>query len=159
MLGRQPVGTCVRAVAGERRHRRGLRRLLWAPNELGVARAYVSGDIDIEGDLLAGLDFLEQMSDPNRGPGVRTDAEMKKRCCGWALSACHPGHQRVVRNRPGCIMEQLNPHVGEEVVGECGSDLEEPSLRGWCHIAYGIDDATWSQVAVERHFDDRLPVT
>ena len=59
-------------------NRRGLRRLLWAPNELGVARAYVSGDIDIEGDLLAGLDFLEQMSDPNRGPGVRTDAEMKK---------------------------------------------------------------------------------
>jgi cyclopropane-fatty-acyl-phospholipid synthase len=59
-------------------NRRGLRRLLWAPNELGIARAYVSGDIDIEGDLLAGLDFLEQMSDPNRGPGVRTDAEMKR---------------------------------------------------------------------------------
>ena len=40
-------------------NRRGLRRLLWAPNELGVARAYVSGDIDIEGDLLAGLDSQE----------------------------------------------------------------------------------------------------
>ena len=35
-------------------NRRGLRRLLWAPNELGFARAYVSGDIEIEGDLLAG---------------------------------------------------------------------------------------------------------
>jgi cyclopropane-fatty-acyl-phospholipid synthase len=66
-------------------NRRGLRRLLWAPNELGFARAYVSGDIDIEGDLLAGLDFLEQMSDPSRGPGVRTDAEMKKTLAKAAL--------------------------------------------------------------------------
>ncbi len=59
-------------------NRRGLRRLLWAPNELGFARAYVSGDIDVEGDLPAGLAVLEQMSDPSRGPGVRVDAEMKK---------------------------------------------------------------------------------
>ena len=66
-------------------NRRALRRLLWAPNELGFARAYVSGDIDIEGDLLAGLDVLEQMSDPSRGPGVRTDAEMKKALAKAAL--------------------------------------------------------------------------
>ena len=30
---------------------RALRRLLWAPGELGLARAYVSGDLDVEGDL------------------------------------------------------------------------------------------------------------
>lgn len=59
-------------------NRRGLRRLLWAPNELGFARAYVSGDIEIEGDLLAGMEVLEQMSDPTLGPGVRIDAETKK---------------------------------------------------------------------------------
>ncbi|MCX5045439.1 cyclopropane-fatty-acyl-phospholipid synthase family protein [Aldersonia sp. NBC_00410] len=59
-------------------NRRGLRRLLWAPNDLGFARAYVSGDIDIEGDLLAGLDALERVSDPSRGPGVRIDAQTKK---------------------------------------------------------------------------------
>jgi len=28
-----------------------LRRLLWAPGELGVGRAYVAGDIDIDGDI------------------------------------------------------------------------------------------------------------
>lgn len=38
-------------------NRRGLRRLLWAPNELAFARAYVSGDIDIKGNLVAALDF------------------------------------------------------------------------------------------------------
>lgn len=31
--------------------RRALRRLLWAPGELGLARAYVSGDLDVGGDL------------------------------------------------------------------------------------------------------------
>ena len=38
------------------RRRRALRRLLWAPNELGLARAYVSGDVDIDGDIFALLD-------------------------------------------------------------------------------------------------------
>jgi cyclopropane-fatty-acyl-phospholipid synthase len=32
------------------RHRRALRRLLWAPGELGLARAYVSGDLDLAPD-------------------------------------------------------------------------------------------------------------
>ncbi len=66
-------------------NRRCLRRLLWAPNDLGFARAYVSGDIDIEGDLLAGLDVLEQVSDPSRGPGVRIDKQTKKALATAAL--------------------------------------------------------------------------
>ncbi|WAC92534.1 cyclopropane-fatty-acyl-phospholipid synthase [Mycobacterium sp. Aquia_213] len=37
------------------RSRRALRRLLWCPGELGLARAYVTGDIDVEGDLADGL--------------------------------------------------------------------------------------------------------
>ena len=32
-----------------------LRRALWRPGELGLARAYVSGDLDVEGDLSEGL--------------------------------------------------------------------------------------------------------
>src|SRR3954468_3723798 len=66
-------------------NRRGLRRLLWAPNELGFARAYVSGDIEIEGNLLEGMEVLEQMSDPARGPGVHIDAETKKAVVKAAL--------------------------------------------------------------------------
>ena len=34
---------------------RALRRLLWAPGEMGLARAYVTGDLDVEGDLADGL--------------------------------------------------------------------------------------------------------
>ena len=37
------------------RSRRALRRLLWAPGEMGLARAYVTGDLDVEGDLTDGL--------------------------------------------------------------------------------------------------------
>ncbi|MDT7741191.1 MAG: cyclopropane-fatty-acyl-phospholipid synthase, partial [Actinomycetota bacterium] len=36
-------------------HRRALRRLLWQPGEMGLAHAYVSGDLDVDGDLGAGL--------------------------------------------------------------------------------------------------------
>jgi cyclopropane-fatty-acyl-phospholipid synthase len=34
---------------------RALRRIAWRPGELGLARAYISGDLDFEGDLTDGL--------------------------------------------------------------------------------------------------------
>jgi cyclopropane-fatty-acyl-phospholipid synthase len=37
------------------RNRRAVRRILWRPDELGLARAYVTGDLDVEGDLGDGL--------------------------------------------------------------------------------------------------------
>ncbi|MFF2651773.1 class I SAM-dependent methyltransferase [Streptomyces sp. NPDC058045] len=38
--------------------RRALRRLLWKPGELGLARAWVAGDIDVDGDLYRVLDLM-----------------------------------------------------------------------------------------------------
>ncbi|MDT9691158.1 cyclopropane-fatty-acyl-phospholipid synthase family protein [Streptomyces sp. P9(2023)] len=49
-----PAGAPVLIV----RHRRALRRMLWKPGELGLARAWVAGDIDVEGDLYEVLDRL-----------------------------------------------------------------------------------------------------
>ncbi|MGW5864814.1 class I SAM-dependent methyltransferase [Streptomyces sp. NPDC055239] len=40
------------------RNRRALRRLMWKPGELGLARAWVAGDLDVDGDLYAALDHL-----------------------------------------------------------------------------------------------------
>ncbi|MET0994441.1 MAG: cyclopropane-fatty-acyl-phospholipid synthase family protein [Mycobacterium sp.] len=37
------------------RNRWALRRMLWAPGELGLARAYVAGDVDVEGELADGF--------------------------------------------------------------------------------------------------------
>ncbi|HEX5569491.1 MAG TPA: class I SAM-dependent methyltransferase, partial [Streptomyces sp.] len=47
-----PPGTPTIVV----RHRRALRRLLWKPGELGLARAWVAGEIDVEGDLYEALE-------------------------------------------------------------------------------------------------------
>ncbi len=49
---------------------RALRRFLYAPNELGLARAYVSGELDVEGDLYAALGFPDAL--PAR-PDLRLD--------------------------------------------------------------------------------------
>jgi cyclopropane-fatty-acyl-phospholipid synthase len=59
-------------------HRRALRRLLWAPNQLGFARAYVSGDIEVVGDLLVGLQELDKFAAPEDGPSITVDRSTKK---------------------------------------------------------------------------------
>ncbi|MFD8012741.1 class I SAM-dependent methyltransferase [Streptomyces sp. NPDC058955] len=50
-----PAGTGPVLVV---RDRRALRRMIWKPGELGLARAWVAGDIDVEGDLYEALDAL-----------------------------------------------------------------------------------------------------
>jgi cyclopropane-fatty-acyl-phospholipid synthase len=55
---------------------RALHRLMWQPNELGIARAYVSGDIELEGDLLEAMTLLDALADPERGPSVTVGREL-----------------------------------------------------------------------------------
>ena len=43
--------------------RRAIRRLLWQPNELGLARAYVAGELDVEGDLYEALTAVAPLLD------------------------------------------------------------------------------------------------
>ncbi|WP_327071100.1 cyclopropane-fatty-acyl-phospholipid synthase family protein [Kitasatospora sp. NBC_01302] len=55
------------------RNRRALRRLLWQPGELGLADAYISADLDVEGDLAPALSQVRRAlagHGPVR-PGVR----------------------------------------------------------------------------------------
>ncbi|MFD8721546.1 class I SAM-dependent methyltransferase [Streptomyces sp. NPDC059629] len=53
------------------RNRRALRRMLFKPGELGLARAWVAGDLDIEGDLYAALAAVSELV-WERGEGGRT---------------------------------------------------------------------------------------
>jgi cyclopropane-fatty-acyl-phospholipid synthase len=39
-----------------------VRRLVWSPNELGLGRAYVAGEIDVEGDVFAALGLREVLA-------------------------------------------------------------------------------------------------
>ena len=60
-----PDGPVVRIRSAD-----ALRRLLWAPGELGIGRAYVSGDIDIDGDAIEAVAALRD-SDPQLRVGPR----------------------------------------------------------------------------------------
>ncbi|MGW1783074.1 class I SAM-dependent methyltransferase [Streptomyces sp. NPDC002143] len=56
------------------RNRRGLRRFLFKPGELGLARAWVAGDLEIEGDLYKALDLVSGLV-WERGEDARTLAQ------------------------------------------------------------------------------------
>lgn len=51
----------VNAPVIEFRSRKGLRRMLWCPNQLGLSRAYVAGDIDGPGDLFESFSVLSSV--------------------------------------------------------------------------------------------------
>ncbi|MGH8877299.1 MAG: class I SAM-dependent methyltransferase, partial [Stackebrandtia sp.] len=59
------------------RDKNALRRLLWRPGELGLAQAYISGEIDVIGDLAEGLGRVWRLAGsaaPPRGPRARLAA-------------------------------------------------------------------------------------
>ncbi|GHB40888.1 cyclopropane-fatty-acyl-phospholipid synthase [Streptomyces xanthochromogenes] len=101
-----PPGAPVLVV----RHRRALRRLLWKPGELGLARAWVAGEIDVEGDLYAALDRLsgliwERGGDPKdsvhpvRDPRLRAAAKALLRLGGALPPPAPPAEE--MRRRTG----------------------------------------------------------
>jgi cyclopropane-fatty-acyl-phospholipid synthase len=49
-----------------------LRRILWAPNEVGFARAFITGDAEIEGDLLEAIRAVFQAAPEDLQIGTRT---------------------------------------------------------------------------------------
>ncbi|MGW4777757.1 class I SAM-dependent methyltransferase [Streptomyces filamentosus] len=51
------------------RDRRALRRMVWKPGELGLARAWVAGELDVEGDLYEALDRLSGLIWERDGDG------------------------------------------------------------------------------------------
>jgi cyclopropane-fatty-acyl-phospholipid synthase len=53
------------------RNRRAVRRLLWKPGELGLARAWVAGDLEIDGDIYTALDLMSGLV-WERGEDART---------------------------------------------------------------------------------------
>ncbi|MFK3730730.1 class I SAM-dependent methyltransferase [Streptomyces sp. NPDC088090] len=51
------------------RDRRALRRMIWKPGELGLARAWVAGELDVEGDLYEALERLSGLLWERDGEG------------------------------------------------------------------------------------------
>ncbi|MFF8728256.1 class I SAM-dependent methyltransferase [Streptomyces sp. NPDC015171] len=93
------------------RNRRALRRILFKPGELGLARAWVSGDLDIEGDLYTALDLVaglvwERDEDARglvqalRDPAVRAAARDLLKLAGPPVPPAPP-REEVRRPRRG----------------------------------------------------------
>ena len=68
--------------------RRALRRLLWSPNELGLVRAYVSGDVDFEGDIFGLLDVPDVIARVAHHQGIGLS---RKQRLGAGLTAVRLG--------------------------------------------------------------------
>ncbi|MFF8592698.1 class I SAM-dependent methyltransferase [Streptomyces sp. NPDC015220] len=92
------------------RNRRALRRLLFKPGELGLARAWVAGDLTVEGDLYTALDLMsgliwERGEDAPglgralRDPEARAAVRGLVRLAGPPLPPAPPPEE--VRRRPG----------------------------------------------------------
>jgi cyclopropane-fatty-acyl-phospholipid synthase len=52
-----------------------IRRMLWAPGELGIARAYVTGELQTDGDIFCVLRALADASPPDVKAGARLSAQ------------------------------------------------------------------------------------
>ncbi len=77
------------------RNRRAVRRLLWKPGELGLARAWVAGDLDVEGDLYTALGLISglvwERDEDARGAGqALRDPEVRAAVRGLVALAGPP---------------------------------------------------------------------
>ena len=86
-----------------------LRRLIWSPNELGLVRAYVSGDLDVEGDVFAALDLpdvIDRVAHHDRiglSIGQRIAAASTARRLGALGRPPAPPPEEVRRHRLGAL--------------------------------------------------------
>ncbi|NHD16173.1 MULTISPECIES: cyclopropane-fatty-acyl-phospholipid synthase family protein [unclassified Actinopolyspora] len=65
--------------------RRALRHLVWRPGELGLARAYVRGDIDVDGDLTEALRRCWRLAHEHDLNALRPGARELRELVGLAL--------------------------------------------------------------------------
>ncbi|MFF0560683.1 class I SAM-dependent methyltransferase [Streptomyces sp. NPDC004266] len=144
-----PVGGPVLIV----RDRRALRRLIWKPGELGLARAWVAGEIDVEGDLYALLDSLSgllwergeetrSLLDSVRDPRLRAAARALLRIAGPLPPPKPPVEE--VRGRSGSRHSKRRDKQAISHHYDVGNDFYElvlgPSMVYSC--AYWSEDGT-----------------
>jgi cyclopropane-fatty-acyl-phospholipid synthase len=68
-----------------------LRRLLYQPNELGLSRAFVAGEVDVDGDIFSLLDPPDDASGPRRQADARAAvalwrAALRLKAVGWPIA-------------------------------------------------------------------------
>ncbi|WP_086829686.1 cyclopropane-fatty-acyl-phospholipid synthase family protein [Streptomyces sp. NRRL B-24572] len=135
------------------RDRRALRRMIWKPGELGLARAWVAGEIDVEGDLYELLDRLSgllwerggetrSLLDSVRDPRLRAAARALLRLAGPLPPPKPPAEE--VRGRHGSRHSRRRDKQAISHHYDVGNDFYElvlgPSMVYSC--AYWTEDGT-----------------
>jgi cyclopropane-fatty-acyl-phospholipid synthase len=96
------------------RRRRALRRLLYRPGELGLARAWVAGDLDVDGDLYTALDLLSGLFWDRDEPETPASALRSLRRTASALR--DPATHRLAREALALAGPGLPPVAPQEEV-------------------------------------------
>ncbi|SES22036.1 SAM-dependent methyltransferase [Streptomyces qinglanensis] len=93
------------------RSRRALRRVLWRPGELGLARAWVAGDLDVEGDLYRALDLLAGLIWERDEQGALTSGtdEAPAFGTGWAGGALSLARDPAARRAAAELLRLAGP--------------------------------------------------
>jgi len=133
-----------------------LRRLLWAPNQLGFARAYVSGDILIGGDLLTALSALEQVADPefgldqaqlakndlvSRKLGLEPGMRVIDVGCGWGAFVCNAARYYGVEAVGITLSAEQAAYARRRAIEEGVSDQVEIRVQDYRDVDDGPFDA------------------
>ncbi len=108
------------------RSRRVLRRLLWAPSELGLARAYVAGDLDVSGDGTPGE--------------VLTDALRR----AWAVARRQPPARPSARRRMHAVVDAIR-------LGAAGPPPQPPAAEA--RLTGRLHSRSRDRSAISHHYD------
>jgi cyclopropane-fatty-acyl-phospholipid synthase len=118
------------------RNRRALRRIMWKPGELGLARAWVAGDLDVEGDLFEVLDrlaaFIWERSDAEHpklsllDPKLRSAAKQFLQLAGPVPPPPPPPEE--IRGRTGTIHTKRRDKQAISHHYDVGNDFYEMVL-------------------------------
>ena len=132
-----------------------VRRLVWAPGELGLARAYVAGEIEI-GDVfatLSGLDAVGRISTEGAlpRPGARQWAGLARTAASLGAlgppppppAEEFPRPRRVRRHTPGRDAEAVSHHydVGNDFYALVLGPTLVYSCAVWADEGTGLDAA------------------
>jgi cyclopropane-fatty-acyl-phospholipid synthase len=119
-----------------------LRRILTAPGELGFARAYVAGDVDLDGDIFAVVGLSDQVPKLHLDP--RTMAGLVRELGGWRqLRPPPPPPEEVVlhgrRHSPARDRAAISHHY--DVSNEFYRMVLGPSLTYSCAVFHRPDQS------------------
>ncbi|TDD30878.1 methyltransferase domain-containing protein [Actinomadura sp. KC06] len=133
------------------KHRRALRRLLWKPGEMGLVRAYVAGELDIEGDVFAALDAVRRVMRNGDEP-IRLSSDDKRDIVRTAVTL-------------GAVGPEPKPPPEELTAGRRGSDadadaagepMKEPAAFFARLFGEGLAHVTGDWSGLDADLDDGL---